>query len=446
LAHLCIILTITALLGTFALSAAAQDDSGTLPWWNNRIFYEIFVRSFADSDGDGIGDLQGIIDKLDYLNDGDPATTDDLGVTGIWLMPIMPSPSYHGYDSTDYMDVNPDYGTLDDFRQLIREAHQRGIAVILDLVLNHTSSRPLWEYDRSYAKELLKKRVNRLYLPGVQIPKELDISYNLEEASSDKNLIVLATPAQFLRGVVKKINYRDLKNSILVSVSKGIEKGTLMTMAQMLEDVHPQLDENQIGVLSGPSHAEEVSRRIPTAVTTASNDVETAKTIQAAFMNSYFRVYSSTDILGVELGGAFKNVIAIGAGIIDGAGFGDNTKAAIMTRGVAEISRLGLAMGASAETFAGLSGMGDLIVTCMSRHSRNRYVGEQIGKGKKLKQILKSMEMVAEGIETSRSASQLAEKHNVETPITTEVYKILFEDKDPIKATTDLMTRDMKTE
>jgi glycerol-3-phosphate dehydrogenase (NAD(P)+) len=322
-----------------------------------------------------------------------------------------------------------------------------GWGTTLAILLHYNGhSVTLWEYDKSYAKELIKKHINRLYLPGVQIPKELDISYNLEEASTYKNLIVLATPAQFLRGIVKKINYKDIKSSVLVSVSKGIEKGSLMTMAQMLEDVHPQLDKNQIGVLSGPSHAEEVSRRIPTAVTAASEDSETAKTIQAAFMNSYFRVYSSSDILGVELGGAFKNVIAIGAGIIDGAGFGDNTKAAIMTRGVAEISRLGLAMGASAETFAGLSGMGDLIVTCMSRHSRNRYVGEQIGKGKKLKQILKSMEMVAEGVETSRSASQLAKKHDVETPITTEVYKILFEEKDPIKATTDLMTRDMKTE
>jgi glycerol-3-phosphate dehydrogenase (NAD(P)+) len=217
-------------------------------------------------------------------------------------------------------------------------------------------------------------------------------------------------------------------------------------MSQMLKDVHPNLSNEQIGVLSGPSHAEEVCRRIPTAVVAASIEHETSKSIQAAFMNSYFRVYSSTDILGVELGGAFKNVIAIGAGIIDGAGFGDNTKAAIMTRGVAEISRLGMAMGARPETFAGLSGMGDLIVTCMSKHSRNRYVGEQIGKGKTLKEVLKSMEMVAEGVETSRSASKLAEKNNVETPITTEVYKILFEDKDPVKATTDLMTRDMKIE
>jgi len=220
----------------------------------------------------------------------------------------------------------------------------------------------------------------------------------------------------------------------------------LMTMSQMLKDVFPHINENQIGVISGPSHAEEVSQMVPTAVVAASVDIETSKAIQAAFMTSYFRVYASTDILGVELGGAFKNIIAIGAGIIDGAGFGDNTKAAIMTRGVAEISRLGLAMGARPETFAGLSGMGDLIVTCMSRHSRNRFVGEQIGKGKKLKEVLKSMEQVAEGVETTRSAKQLAAKIEIETPITNEVYKILFEDKDPVKATTDLMTRDMKTE
>ena len=315
-----------------------------------------------------------------------------------------------------------------------------GWGTTLAILLHYNGhSVTLWEYQKSYAKELIKKRINSLYLPGVNI-------HNLEDATTGKNLIVLATPAQFLRGVVKKIVYANIKNAIVVSVSKGIEKGTLMTMAEMLVDVHPKLTKEQIGVLSGPSHAEEVSRRIPTVVTAASEDEETSKTIQASFMNSYFRVYSSTDILGVELGGAFKNVIAIGAGIIDGAGFGDNTKAAIMTRGVAEISRLGLAMGARPETFTGLSGMGDLIVTCMSKHSRNRYVGEQLGKGKKLKQILKSMEMVAEGVETSRSASQLAKKYDVETPITNEVYKILFEDKDPIKATNDLMTRGMKME
>lgn len=304
----------------------------------------------------------------------------------------------------------------------------------------------LWEFKKQYAKQLDKTRENTLFLPGIKIPPEIKITHDLEESTDRKNIVVLAVPSQFLRSVIKEIKPSQIKDSLLVSVAKGIENKSLMTMSQMLKDEIPSLHEEQVGVLSGPSHAEEVSRRIPTAVVAASKSIETSKSIQAAFMNSYFRVYSSTDILGVELGGAFKNVIAIGAGIIDGAKFGDNTKAAIMTRGVAEIARLGVAMGACPETFAGLSGMGDLIVTCMSRHSRNRSVGEQIGAGKKLKEVLKSMEMIAEGVETSRSASQLAKKHKVETPITTEVYKILFEDKDPVKATTDLMTRDMKME
>jgi glycerol-3-phosphate dehydrogenase (NAD(P)+) len=304
----------------------------------------------------------------------------------------------------------------------------------------------LWEYKRHYAKVLIKKRINEIYLPGVSIPDEIKITNDLDESTSNKNLIVLAIPSQFLRSVIKEVSYSNIKNSILVNVAKGIEIKSLLTMSQVLLDVFPLLDENQIGIISGPSHAEEVSRRIPTAVVAASKSAETSKSIQASFVTSYFRVYGSTDILGVELGGAFKNVIAIGAGIVDGAKFGDNTKAAIMTRGIAEISRLGVAMGSEPETFAGLSGMGDLIVTCMSRHSRNRYVGEQIGAGKKLKDVVKSMDMIAEGVETSRSASMLSKKHNVETPITDEVYKILFEDKDPVKATTDLMTRDMKME
>ncbi|NWF48914.1 MAG: NAD(P)H-dependent glycerol-3-phosphate dehydrogenase [Ignavibacteriaceae bacterium] len=304
----------------------------------------------------------------------------------------------------------------------------------------------LWEYKKNYARYLIKTRDNKYYLPGIPIPPEINITHDITEATTHQNMIVLAVPSQYLRNVMSAVSYSDIKDSILVSVAKGIENKFLMTMSQMLKDEFPEISSEQIGVLSGPSHAEEVSRRIPTAVVAASKSIETSKTIQTTFITSYFRVYSSTDILGVELGGAFKNVIAIGAGIIDGAKFGDNTKAAIMTRGVAEITRLGLAMGAQADTFAGLSGMGDLIVTCMSRHSRNRYVGEQIGRGKKLKEVLKSMEMVAEGVETSRSAVKLAQKHSVETPITQEVYKILFEDKDPIKATYDLMTRDKKME
>jgi len=314
------------------------------------------------------------------------------------------------------------------------------------LLFNNRHNVTLWEYKKDYSDILIRSRENPVYLPGIKIPPEIKITHDLPESTFKKDLIVLAVPSQFLRGVIKDVKFGDIKNSILVSVAKGIEIKSLMTMSQVLNEIFPSIDQGKVGVLSGPSHAEEVSRKTPTAVVAASYNHNTSKIIQSAFMTSYFRVYSSTDILGVELGGAFKNIIAIGAGIIDGAKFGDNTKAAIMTRGVAEIARLGTAMGANPETFSGLSGMGDLIVTCMSRHSRNRYVGEQIGAGKKLKEVLASMEMVAEGVETSRSASQLSQKLQVETPITNEVYNILFEDKDPVEATNDLMTRDMKME
>jgi len=313
------------------------------------------------------------------------------------------------------------------------------------LLHNNAHDITLWEFDSSYATLLKKQRINGLYLPGVTIPDKIDITDNLEEAVYKKDLLVLAVPSQFLRGVVRNFP-SGINNSIILSVAKGIENNTFLTMSQMLKDVIPSLSDDQISVLSGPSHAEEVSRKIPTAVVAASKNGDTSRTVQSAFMTSYFRVYSSTDILGVELGGALKNIIAIGAGIIDGAKFGDNTKAAIMTRGIAEISRLGVCMGARPETFAGLSGMGDLIVTCMSRHSRNRYVGEKIGAGLKLKEVLESMQMVAEGVETTGSALKLAKELKVETPIIEEVYNILFEEKDPVQATYDLMTRDMKME
>lgn len=304
----------------------------------------------------------------------------------------------------------------------------------------------LWEYKRNYCKQLNKLKENKIYLPGIKIPEEINITHSLEEASEKQHMIVLAVPSQFLRGVISKIKNYDYSNTTFVSVAKGIEKESLLTVSQVLRDEIPNIPESSIGVLSGPSHAEEVSRRIPTAVVAASNDEDTSKEIQTAFSTSYFRVYSSTDLIGVELGGAFKNIVAIGAGIIDGAGFGDNTKAAIMTRGIAEITRLGLELGAQKDTFAGLSGMGDLIVTCMSKHSRNRFVGEQIGRGKKLKDIIKAMNMVAEGVETCRSVHQLSAKVQIETPIVDAVYKILFLDVDPVKITYDLMTRDMKSE
>ncbi|MCX7876606.1 MAG: NAD(P)H-dependent glycerol-3-phosphate dehydrogenase [Melioribacteraceae bacterium] len=322
-----------------------------------------------------------------------------------------------------------------------------GWGTTLSILLHYNGHNvTLWEYKSNYAKLLDKTRENKIYLPGIKIPDEIFITHSLKKSCENQHMIVIAIPSQFIRNVLQEINNYKFHDTTFVSVSKGIEKGSLKTVSQIIHDVFKKFPTSQIGVLSGPSHAEEVSKKIPTAVVAASKDEFTAKQIQNTFITSYFRVYSSTDILGVEYGGALKNVIAIGAGIIDGAKFGDNTKAAIMTRGIAEISRLGIALGAKPETFSGLSGMGDLIVTCMSKHSRNRYVGEQIGAGKKLKDVLKSMQMVAEGVETCRSVRELAIKHKVTTPIVNAVYEILFEDRDPIKVTYELMTRDMKAE
>lgn len=322
-----------------------------------------------------------------------------------------------------------------------------GWGTTLAILLKHNGHNvTLWEYSHSYANEIALSRDNKIYLPGITIPKEILITYSLEECCYNKDMIVLAVPTQFIRSVLISLKGYDFKTTTFVSVAKGIEKDTLMTVSHIIRNEIKNIASNQIGVLSGPSHAEEVARKVPTAVVAASHDPFVAKQIQSTFMTSYFRIYSTTDILGVEYGGALKNVIAIGAGIIDGAKFGDNTKAAIMTRGIAEIARLGIALGANPETFSGLSGMGDLIVTCMSKHSRNRFVGEEIGKGKKLKEILKNMQMIAEGVETCRSVHQLSLKHQIETPIASAVYKILFEEQDPTMVTYELMTRDMKAE
>lgn len=304
----------------------------------------------------------------------------------------------------------------------------------------------LWEYKKGYFTSLKRSRENKTFLPKIKIPKEILITNSIKEGCENQHMIILAVPAQFVRSVLVKVKKFDLNDATIVSVAKGIEKETLYTVSQIIAEELPNVDKKNIGVLSGPSHAEEVARKMPTAVVSASTDLDTAKQIQAAFSTSYFRVYHSTDLLGVELGGALKNVIAIGAGMIDGAKFGDNTKAAIMTRGIAEISRIGVKLGAQPKTFSGLSGVGDLIVTCMSKHSRNRFVGEQIGAGKKLKAVLKSMQMVAEGVATCQSAFELARKHDVKTPIVDAVYGALFLDKDPIKATYELMSRDMKSE
>lgn len=304
----------------------------------------------------------------------------------------------------------------------------------------------LWSYREKYTEQILATRQNPSFLPGITIPETVIATSNLLDGIDGASMVVAAVPSQYIRSVMALLKDSDWSNRIVVNVAKGIEIGTLMTMSEVLKDTIPGLPVEHVATLSGPSHAEEVSQKIPTTVVAASVSTQTAQRVQSAFITPEFRVYESSDVRGVELGGALKNVIAIAAGIIDGANLGDNTKAAVMTRGIAEIARVGVALGAHIRTFSGLSGIGDLMVTCMSRHSRNRYVGAEIGKGRSLEDILAGMVMVAEGVSTARSAYQLSRKVGVEAPIIGEVYRILFEGKDPLVACNDLMTRDPKGE
>ena len=304
----------------------------------------------------------------------------------------------------------------------------------------------LWTYRPEQAAMMKKTLENPAFLPGIKIPQQINILTDIEEAAYKKDMIVSAVPSQFLRSVIQQIAHHELSDTIIVNVAKGIENHSLMTMSEVMLDVLEHEKRANLAILSGPSHAEEVSRRMPTAVVSASFNLKTSKMVALAFGTPYFRVYVNDDIRGVELGGALKNVIAIGAGVVDGAGFGDNTKAAIITRGIAEMTRLGVKMGALPRTFAGLSGVGDLIVTCMSKHSRNRYVGEEVGKGRKLNDVLKEMVMVAEGVATCQSSVDLATKHHIEMAIFAEVHKILFEGKNAHQATEDLMAREVKGE
>ena len=304
----------------------------------------------------------------------------------------------------------------------------------------------LWTFDNEQADLIREKHENGQFLPGIVLPSEIKITTDIEASCREHDMIVAAVPSQFLRSVLQRIAHLDLDHTVICNVAKGIENGSLMTMSEVLLDVLMHERRENIAILSGPSHAEEVSLKMPTMVVSASFKMKTAKIVQEAFVNDYFRVYVNEDIRGVELGGAIKNVIAIGAGLSDGAGFGDNTKAAIMTRGIYEITRLGAKMGAQPITFAGLSGMGDLIVTCMSHHSRNRFVGEEIGKGRNVAEVLSDMTMVAEGVATAKSVHQLAHKHRIEMPMAEEVYKVLFEDKNARQATLDLMRRDTRGE
>ncbi|MBN2097172.1 MAG: NAD(P)-dependent glycerol-3-phosphate dehydrogenase [Candidatus Omnitrophica bacterium] len=301
----------------------------------------------------------------------------------------------------------------------------------------------LWGPFADYLRILDKKRQNPKFLPGVKIPKEISFSEHLQEAIQDAALIILAIPSHFLRGVLKRIKKESLGGTLILSAVKGIENDTLMRVSELIQDVWGR---QSVAVLSGPTISYEVARGIPTTCVVASEDIALAEQIQDIFICERFRVYTSCDLVGVELGGALKNVIALACGISDGLGFGANTKAAILTRGLVEITRLGLKMGARQETFYGLSGLGDLVTTCISTHGRNRWVGEQIGKGKKLPDILSKMEMVAEGLRTAKSAFMLAQKYNVEMPITRQIYAVLYEDKDPRQAVRDLMLREKKAE
>lgn len=298
----------------------------------------------------------------------------------------------------------------------------------------------LWEYFPENVAYMNKTRRNPL-LEGIPIPREIPILNDLSETVRDAGFAILAVPSNSMRSVLENLHSQIQSNTIIVNLAKGIEQNTMMRMSELIAEVlnhSPQ----KIVTLHGPSHAEEVSREVPTAVVAASVSEQTARIVQELFRSSYFRVYTNTDIVGVEIGGAVKNIIAIAAGICDGMGLGDNSKAALMTRGLLEIVRLGLKLGAREETFAGLSGVGDLIVTCNSQHSRNRYVGEEIGKGRKLKDVLDGMSMVAEGVITCLTVHQLAKKYDVLMPISSEIYKVLFKNKNPHNAVRDLMNRD----
>lgn len=304
----------------------------------------------------------------------------------------------------------------------------------------------LWARRIEQARLMRETRSNPTYLPGIHLPETVHITADLGEALQEADMLVVATPSHAVRQLAERMRPYVTAGMILVSVTKGIEASTLKTVSQILIENLPQIPETQLCVLHGPSHAEEVARQKPTTVVAASPELETARRVQERFMTPMFRVYTNTDLLGVEIAGAVKNVLAIAAGICDGLQLGDNAKAALITRGLAEMARLGVAMGASPLTFAGLAGIGDLVVTCMSRHSRNRYVGEQLGQGRTLAEILSEMSMVAEGVRTAISVRALAQRYGVEMPIATAVYEILFAGKSPQQALEELMSRAAKEE
>lgn len=313
----------------------------------------------------------------------------------------------------------------------------------------------LWARRDEQAAAIRSDRHNPEYLPDADIPPSVTVTSDLTAAASASTLWALAVPSQSMRSVATQLRALLAEEAsgipaeevVLVSLAKGIENETLMTMSQVLDDVLvPPVDADRIGVLYGPSHAEEVAEGRPTTIVAAARDARVAERIQDVFMTERLRVYANTDVIGVEIGGSAKNVLAIAAGISDGIGYGDNAKAALVTRGIAEIKRLGLALGADSATFAGLAGIGDLVVTCMSKHSRNRGLGEKVGRGKTLNEVLSGMHMVAEGVRTTQSIHDLAARHGIEMPITEAVYAVLFEGRHPHEMMDRLMTRSAKRE
>ena len=317
-----------------------------------------------------------------------------------------------------------------------------GIALAM-LLHNNGHQISVWSIDEDEINMLKTAREHKSKLPGVSLPTEMKFTNILSEAIIEQDCIILAVPSTFTRATANKMKEYVRAGQIIVNVAKGIEESTGMTLSEQIEEELPKAD---VAVLSGPSHAEEVGRGLPTTCVVGATTEKTAVYLQKMFMCEAFRVYISPDIMGIELGGALKNVIALAAGAADGMGYGDNTKAALITRGIAEIARLGIAMGGKRETFSGLTGIGDLIVTCASVHSRNRRAGYLIGQGKTMEEATKEVKMVVEGVYSAKAAMALAKKHNISMPIVEEVNQVLFEGKDAKEAVKDLMLRDNNLE
>ena len=305
----------------------------------------------------------------------------------------------------------------------------------------------LWAYETDLVARMREQRENDLFLPDISLHEELKFTETLADAVKGRELLLLVPPSQLMRQVFRRLLPHLEDGRVLVSASKGIENQTLMTMSQVLqEELKSAGRQAKLAFLSGPSFAREVANGLPTAVVAASKDEAVAELVQKVFSGERFRVYTNDDVIGIEFGGSLKNVMALAAGIADGLGFGSNTRAALITRGLSEMTRLGVAAGAKAQTFAGLAGMGDLVLTCTGDLSRNRTVGLELGRGRSLQEILDGMKMVAEGVKTTLSTYQLASRLQIEAPITEQVYKILEEGKDPRIAVTDLLQRSLKAE